>query len=140
MTNPKPAIHEIVYLATWFCAIITLLAPADPRLGLHQHRQQRRQQPVRPVVQAGQGGVLPEGRLQPRRVSRSGSNQVSGSLAAGRLVESLRTRAELKFEESENDAIISVLCPGENAGDCAGRPDEQEMVQYYLTRRFNIKG
>ena len=51
-----------------------------------------------------------------------------------------RIRAELKFEESENDAIISVLCPGENAGDCAGRPDEQEMVQYYLTRRFNIKG
>ena len=57
-------------------------------------------------------------------------DQLSGSLAAG-LVESLRTRAELKFEESENDAIISVLCPGENAGDCAGRPDEQEMVSRY---------
>ena len=55
-------------------------------------------------------------------------------------MESLRTRAELKFEESENDTIISVLCPGEKAGDCAGRPDEQEMVQYYLTRRFNING
>ena len=65
-------------------------------------------------------------------------NQVSNSLAGG-LVESLRTRAELKLEASENDAIISVLCPGEKAGDCAGRPDEQEMVQYYLTRRFNIK-
>ncbi len=64
-------------------------------------------------------------------------NQVNGSLA-GSLVESLRTRAELKLEASETDAIISVLCPGENAGDCAGRPDEQEMVQYYLTRRFNI--
>ena len=50
-------------------------------------------------------------------------NQLSGNLATG-LVESLRTRAELKFEESENDSIISVLCPGENAGDCAGRPDE----------------
>lgn len=66
-------------------------------------------------------------------------DQVSDSLAGG-LVESLRTRAELKLETSENDAIISVLCPGERAGDCAGRPDEQEMVQYYLTRRFNIKG
>lgn len=66
-------------------------------------------------------------------------DQLSGNLAAG-LVESLRTRAELKFEESENDAIISVLCPGEKAGDCADRPDEQEMVQYYLTRRFNIQG
>ena len=66
-------------------------------------------------------------------------DQLSGNLAAG-LVESLRTRAELKFEVSENDSIISVLCPGEKAGDCAGRPDEQEMVQYYLTRRFNING
>lgn len=66
-------------------------------------------------------------------------DQVSSSLADG-LVESLRTRAELKLETSEEDAIISVLCPGEKAGDCAGRPDEQKMVQYYLTRRFNVKG
>ena len=66
-------------------------------------------------------------------------DQVGDSLAGG-LVESLRTRSELKLETSENDAIISVLCPGEKAGDCAGRPDEQEMVQYYLTRRFNING
>lgn len=138
MTSPKPANNEIVYIAAWFCALITLLAPATLASG---------------SISTGGSGVGSQyGQLYKqgkvaffRKVacSRSGCpvrrDQVSGSLAAG-LVESLRTRAELKFEESENDAIISVLCPGEKAGDCAGRPDEQEMVQYYLTRRFNIKG
>lgn len=64
-------------------------------------------------------------------------DQVNGDLAAG-LVDSLRTRDELKLEETENDAIISLLCPGTNAVDCAGHPDEQAMVEHYLGRRFRI--
>ena len=65
-------------------------------------------------------------------------DQVSANLAAG-LVESLRTRHEVKLEESENDAVISILCPGQNAKNCVEGGDEQAMVQHYLTRRFDIK-
>ena len=66
-------------------------------------------------------------------------SDVNAALAAG-LVESLRTRDELKLEETKNDAAISLLCPGANAQDCADRPDEQDMVLHYLTRRFGIGG
>ena len=65
-------------------------------------------------------------------------DQVNATLAAG-LVESLRTRDELKAEESENDAVISILCPGQNGKNCVEGGDEQAMVQHYLTRRFDIK-
>ena len=138
MICPKPSIKDLLYAVICSSALITLLSPATLASG---------------SISTGSSGVSSQyGQLYKqgkvaffRKVACSRAecpvkrNQVSGGLAAG-LVESLRTRAELKFEESENDAIISVLCPGENAGDCAGRPDEQEMVQYYLTRRFNIKG
>ena len=134
----KPSIKDLLYVVVCFSALVTLLSPATLASG---------------SISTGSSGVGSQyGQLYKqgkvaffRKVACSRSecpvkrNQISTSLAAG-LIESLRTRAELKFEESENDAIISVLCPGENAGDCAGRPDEQEMVQYYLTRRFNIKG
>ena len=134
----KPSVNDLLYIVVCFSASITLLAPATLASG---------------SISAGSSGVSSQyGQLYKqgkvaffRKVACSRAecpvkrDQVSSNLAAG-LVESLRTRAELKFEEAENDAIISVLCPGENAGDCAGRPDEQEMVQYYLTRRFNIKG
>ena len=138
MVSHRPAVKEMVSVVAWLSAVITLLSPVTLASG---------------SISTGSSGVSSQyGQLYKqgkvaffRKVACSRSecpvkrNQISGSLAAG-LVESLRTRAELKFEESENDAIITVLCPGENAGDCAGRPDEQEMVQYYLTRRFNIKG
>lgn len=57
---------------------------------------------------------------------------------AATLVTSLATRAEVKFETSKSDAIISRLCPGENAQDCDGKIDEQEAVEYYLSRRFGV--
>ena len=137
MTCLKSSVKDLLYVVVCFSAFVTLLSPATLASG---------------SISTGNSGVSQFGQIYKqgkvaffRKVACSRSacpvkrNQLSGNLATG-LVESLRTRAELKFEESENDAIISVLCPGENAGDCAGRPDEQEMVQYYLTRRFNIKG
>lgn len=54
------------------------------------------------------------------------------------LVESLATRAEVKFEESSSDALVKQLCPGEGATGCDGKVDEQEAVQYYLSRRFGV--
>ena len=137
MTKLMPIIKDPLRVFTWSAVIAVLLAPVVLASG---------------SISTGNSGVSQFGQIYKqgkmvffRKVACSRSacpvkrDQLSGNLAAG-LVESLRTRAELKFEESENDSIISVLCPGEKAGDCAGRPDEQEMVQYYLTRRFNIKG
>jgi len=54
------------------------------------------------------------------------------------LVAALATRAGVKFETSESDAAVSRLCPGEAAVGCTGAVDEQEAVQYYLSRRFGI--
>ena len=39
---------------------------------------------------------------------------------------------------TEDDDHIEVLCPGSRGGNCAGAADEQEMVHYYLTRRFKL--
>ena len=137
MKGLRPSVKELLYVIAWFGAVVTLLSPVTLASG---------------SISTNSGSVSQYGQLYKqgkvlffkkvacsRQACPVKRDQVSANLAAG-LVESLRTRAELKFEVSENDAAISVLCPGENAGDCAGRPDEQEMVQYYLTRRFNIKG
>lgn len=62
---------------------------------------------------------------------------VNATLARS-LVESLATRAEVKFEESSADALVKQLCPGEGATGCDGKVDEQEAVQYYLSRRFGV--
>ncbi|MYE85408.1 MAG: hypothetical protein F4X31_04090 [Gammaproteobacteria bacterium] len=65
-------------------------------------------------------------------------SEVSAGLARA-LVDSLATRAEVKFTESETDTLIRRLCPGEDSADCTGKVDEQEAVQYYLSRRFEIR-
>lgn len=137
MSVRKSVVRDMLYVIAWFGATVVLLSPATLASG---------------SISTNSGGVSQYGQLYKqgkvlffKKVACSREacpvkrEQVGANLAAG-LVESLRTRAELKFEESETDAVIKVLCPGENAGDCASRPDEQEMVQYYLARRFNIKG
>ncbi len=63
--------------------------------------------------------------------------EVNAALARD-LVESLATRAEVKFQESSADALVKQLCPGEGATGCDGKVDEQEAVQYYLSRRFGV--
>lgn len=64
-------------------------------------------------------------------------SEVSAELARN-LVASLATRAEVKFEASETDALINRLCPGEGAAGCDGKVDEQQAVQYYLGLRFGV--
>ncbi len=60
-----------------------------------------------------------------------------------------RTRAEsLKISLEARDAAekpgtvddehILVLCPGNLGTDCDSEVDEQELVHYYLTRRFKL--
>ena len=129
MTCLKPPVKDLLYVVVCFSGLVSLLSPATLASGSISTGNSS-------VSQFGQ--IYKQGKMvffMKVACSRSACpvkrDQLSGNLAAG-LVESLRTRAELKFEESENDSIISVLCPG--------RPDEQEMVQYYLTRRFNING
>jgi hypothetical protein len=63
------------------------------------------------------------------------------------LAQSLETRNEEKSPEdmTEDDGIIKLLCrhpveqSAEEAGDCADKPDEQEMVHYFLNRRYKLK-
>ena len=64
-------------------------------------------------------------------------NALDRTLAAN-LVGSLASRAEVKFETTEMDAVVSRLCPGENAVNCDGKIDEQLAVQYDLSRRFGV--
>lgn len=66
-------------------------------------------------------------------------HEVNAQRAAS-LVSSLEARDELSIDdETKDDEIIKRLCPGDDAGNCSGKPDEQGMVQYYLTRRFKLK-
>ena len=58
---------------------------------------------------------------------------------AASLVASLEARNEENKPGTPDDTVITLLCPGENAGDCAGKPDEQELAHYYLTRRYKLK-
>ena len=131
----EPALREL--FVVWCTAIVTLLSPVvlasgsistgSATAGVSQYGQLY-----------NQGKILFFGKIACSRSDCPVQRDRLNKSFAASLVESLRTRAELKFDDSEHDAIITVLCPGEKAGDCAGRPDEQEMVQYYLTRRFHI--
>lgn len=66
-------------------------------------------------------------------------SEVNANRAAS-LVNSLEARDELKDleEETRDDQIIKLLCPGDEAAGCLVNLDEQEMVRYYLTRRFKL--
>ena len=54
------------------------------------------------------------------------------------LKNSLEARASETKPGTQDDDHILVLCPGSGSGNCADAPDEQEMVHYYLTRRFKL--
>ena len=53
-------------------------------------------------------------------------------------------RASLEAREASvkpgtpDDDYILVLCPGASASGCDSEVDEQELVHYYLTRRFRL--
>ena len=54
------------------------------------------------------------------------------------LKNSLEARDSADKPGTEDDAHIQALCPGTDAGGCADAPDEQELVHYYLVRRYRL--
>ncbi len=54
------------------------------------------------------------------------------------LKNSLEARDAATKPGTPDDEHIQVLCPGSQGGDCAGKADEQELVHYYLTRRYKL--
>ena len=54
------------------------------------------------------------------------------------LKNSLEARDAAEKPGTPDDEHIAVLCPGNRGTDCNGKPDEQELVHYYLTRRYKM--
>ncbi len=54
------------------------------------------------------------------------------------LKNSLEARDEAEKPGTPDDEHIAVLCPGAGAAACDGKPDEQELVHFYLTRRYKL--
>ncbi len=54
------------------------------------------------------------------------------------LKNSLEARDATNKPGTPDDEHIAVLCPGNRASSCDGKPDEQELVHYYLKRRFKM--
>ena len=54
------------------------------------------------------------------------------------LKNSLEARDEAEKPGTPDDDNIQVLCPGSRGADCDGGTDEQELVHYYLTRRYKL--
>lgn len=56
--------------------------------------------------------------------------------------ESLRASLEAREADvkpgTDDDQHILVLCPGASSSGCDSEVDEQELVHYYLTRRFRL--
>ena len=54
------------------------------------------------------------------------------------LKNSLEARDAANKPGTPDDKHVALLCPGNRATDCEGKPDEQELVHYYLKRRFKM--
>lgn len=51
---------------------------------------------------------------------------------------SLEARDAAEKPGTPDDEHIQVLCPGDRGAECDGKVDEQELVHYYLTRRYKL--
>lgn len=54
------------------------------------------------------------------------------------LKKSLEAREDAEKPGTADDETIQVLCPGAKGTGCDGGPDEQELVHYYLSRRYKL--
>ena len=54
------------------------------------------------------------------------------------LKNSLEARDDAEKPGTADDQHIQVLCPGGEATGCDGKTDEQELVHYYLMRRYKL--
>lgn len=73
--------------------------------------------------------VCPSCPLQKRDLNRDRAVSLKNSLEA---------RDETAKPGTEDDEHINVLCPGADDAVCEGQPDEQELVHFYLTRRYKL--
>lgn len=55
------------------------------------------------------------------------------------LKNSLEARDSANKPGTADDEHIAALCPATGAGNCADAPDEQELVHYYLVRRYRLQ-
>ena len=67
--------------------------------------------------------------LQNRDLDRTRAESLKASLEA---------RDAVQKPGTPDDENILVLCPGNRGTECDGDVDEQELVHYYLTRRFKL--
>lgn len=51
---------------------------------------------------------------------------------------SLEARDAAEKPGTPDDEHIQVLCPGTRGNDCDSEVDEQELVHYFLTRRYKL--
>ncbi|MXX75784.1 MAG: hypothetical protein F4210_04605 [Holophagales bacterium] len=73
--------------------------------------------------------VCPSCPLQKRDLDRDRALSLKNSLEA---------RDEADKPGTDDDEHINVLCPGAGEAACAEAPDEQELVHFYLTRRYKL--
>ncbi len=73
--------------------------------------------------------VCPSCPLQKRDLDRDRATSLKSSLEA---------RDEAEKPGTADDENIAVLCPGAGDATCEGKPDEQELVHFYLTRRYKL--
>ncbi len=73
--------------------------------------------------------VCPSCPLQKRDLDRDRALSLKNSLEA---------RDEADKPGTDDDEHINVLCPGAGESTCAEAPDEQELVHFYLTRRYKL--
>ena len=73
--------------------------------------------------------VCPSCPLQKRDLDRDRALSLKNSLEA---------REEAEKPGTADDEHINVLCPGAGESACAEAPDEQELVHFYLTRRYKL--
>ena len=73
--------------------------------------------------------VCPSCPLQKRDLDRDRALSLKNSLEA---------RDEAEKPGTADDENIAVLCPGAGDAMCEGKPDEQELVHFYLNRRYKL--
>ena len=108
---------------------------------------------VSPVSVQASGSIVTGGGMSARDAYVQGKSVTFGKLVcatcpiqAGQLnrdramslKNSLEARDSANKPGTEDDGHIQVLCPATRAGDCADAPDEQELVHYFLVRRYRL--
>ena len=59
-------------------------------------------------------------------------------IRAQSLKNSIEARDTATKPGTPDDAHIQILCPGSRGVECADKADEQGLVHYYLTRRYQL--